>query len=79
MPQTLQDLTAEEHARVLHSLDALQEAQGLIERAAELLSPVPGFATEWEGIRQLFGEVKSQWHAIDEFRAMVTRDTGRDD
>ena len=60
MPQTLQNLTAEEHARVLRSMDALQEAQALIERAAELLSPIPGFVAEWEGIRQLYDEVKSQ-------------------
>ncbi len=79
MAEPLGNLTDEEHAKVLRSLDALLDAQRLIERAAELLSPVPGFATEWDGIMQLYDEVKSHWHAVDKSRAMVTRDTGQID
>lgn len=73
MAQPLQTLTDGQHAKVLRTLDTLEDAQRLVADAAELLSAVPGFATEWEDIKNLHDKMKSCCHAVESCRAMVNR------
>jgi len=57
-------LTPAEHSRVLAALDLIQEAQNLLETAAQQLSPVNGFARQWDAVSQSRDRVKRTWHVV---------------
>ena len=59
------ELTADEEAKVRAALEKLEQAQGLINHAAEDLCPVRGFADEWQASGAVHDTVKEYWHAID--------------
>ena len=54
--------------RVQFCLDALQEAQGLCNSAAQFLCPVPGYADEWTDLSKPHDAVKAAWYMVEERR-----------
>lgn len=59
--------------RVQAALDNIQEAQRLLAKAGEELSAVDGFANEWQRISQLYGELRSLWHEVEDRRGFLAR------
>ena len=65
MADALTPLTPEHRGRVLRALEVIEEAQHRLTDAAELLSPVPGLADEWESVRDLAATVRERWKAVE--------------
>ncbi len=55
----------EDRLRVHSALDLIEEAQRLIERAGQELSPVVGAADEWHDTMQLYSRIKRQWYQLE--------------
>lgn len=51
-------------ARVEAALAAIQEAQTLIDQAAQALCSVSGMVPEWRKLGALHGQVKRGWYAV---------------
>jgi hypothetical protein len=49
----------------LKALETIEAAQHQPYDAAELLSPVPGLAHEWEAVRDTAFTVKDRWKAVE--------------
>ena len=62
------ELTAEEQAKVRECLQILQEAQNMINYAAQALCPVRGFGDEWEKLSETYEAVKSAWYMVERRR-----------
>lgn len=73
VPQNLTGLSAEHRAKVRACLDLLQDAQSLVDSAAQELCPVPGFADEWSKLAAPYEAVKTAWYLVEN-RQRVMRD-----
>lgn len=51
-------------ARLGAALEAMEQAQRLIDRAARELCDVSGMASEWRRLGALHGQVKRAWYAV---------------
>lgn len=51
--------------RIRESLELLEQAQGLVNQAAQALCPVPGFGDEWSSLHDTYDAVKAAWHRVD--------------
>ena len=67
-------LSLEHCQRIDRALDSIQEAQQIIERAAQALCPVPFFSDLWTQTNQLRATVNKHWHRIAQKRAEFTCD-----
>ncbi len=65
LDEPLTPLTPEHRERVLMALEVIEQAQGKLYDAAELLCPVPGLADEWESVRNHALMVKQLWGIVD--------------
>ena len=65
MADALTPLTPEQSARGTKALDVMKTAQQLLGDAAELLSPIPGLADEWESVRDLYFTVRERREAVE--------------
>ena len=52
------------HARVDRALKEIERAQESLRKASELLSPIVGFAEEWEETGKLHYRIKQHWHKV---------------
>jgi hypothetical protein len=60
--------TPREAAAVAHvkaALDLIQEAQGLLGRAAAELCPVQGMVPEWRRLGALYDQVHAAWYQVE--------------
>lgn len=64
-------LTPEEESKVRECLATLQEAQGLVDRAAAALCSVRGFADEWSGLGTPYEVIKRHWHVVEQRRQCI--------
>lgn len=62
----------EAQARILEAMRLVEEAQGLLYRACEQLSPVIGAMPQWSRAGALAERCKRLWHAL-EAKANSTR------
>jgi hypothetical protein len=62
--------------RLEEALAAIEEAQGLIDRAGAGLSSVRGMEREWKQLGALYEKVKGTWSAVNN-RARRLRTAGR--
>jgi hypothetical protein len=62
--------------RVEIALKSIEEAQLLLDRAAEALCSVRGVAPNWRKVGALHDRVKAAWHALDS-KAARLRAAGR--
>ena len=62
MPKLI--LTDEEVASVRECLAILQQAQYDVDRAAQALCSVRGFADEWGSLTKPYESVKAGWHRV---------------
>ncbi len=67
----------EDKTRVHIALDLIEEAQRLIERAGQELSPVAGAADEWHDTMQLYSRIKRQWYQLDRWQEKRMSQNGR--
>lgn len=63
--QRSEPLIPEMIAKVQRCLSMLEEAQHLVNAAAQQLRPVPGFADEWSDLDEPYQVVKRNWYKID--------------
>jgi hypothetical protein len=63
--------TTEHEAKVRECLDMLQEAQNLVNQAAQSLCSVPGFASEWGALSEPYQVIKANWHKVEARRVRV--------
>lgn len=61
--------------RIRASLDTIQEAQHLIDLAAQYLCSVDGFADEWSASHQVYDAVKAYWYLVERRRQIETSKT----
>jgi hypothetical protein len=61
--------------RLEEALAAIEEAQGLIDRAGASLCSVRGMAKEWRRLGALYDKVKATWYAVNN-RARRLRTAG---
>lgn len=66
-------MSQDDDPRVQEALDQLESAQGMLNTAAETLSPVLGYAEQWDGLVELYHQVRAHWHQIDGRRAELKR------
>lgn len=55
-------------SKILLALVAVEEAQTLINEAAQLISPVDGLAPEWDELCALHARIKAAWHQLHNAR-----------
>lgn len=67
------ELSTDEQAHVRECLDLIEEAQGLINRAASALCPVRGFADVWGEASDVYETVKHYWHRVNARRGGLSR------
>lgn len=61
-------------ARIQAALDALEDAQALVHRAAQALCSINGLCAEYERLRRLYDHVHRTWYAVrDKARAVGRR------
>lgn len=58
-------LSSEEHELVRDALDRIQQAQNLINEAAQSLCSVRGFANEWSDSIHVHDTIKTYWHQVE--------------
>jgi hypothetical protein len=63
-------------ARVKAALDAIQEAQLLLGRAAQALCSVKGMAAEWRKVGARYDQVHGAWYQVER-KAAVLRAKGQ--
>ena len=68
-------LTLADLAHVRRCLDLLQEAQTLIDAAAQALCPVPGFGNQWSRLGVPYAVVKQNWHRVEARRQQLASRT----
>ena len=61
-------MTDEERVHVQRALDLIQQAQLLINAAAQELCPVNGFANEWSASAKVHDNIKRYWHRVNSRR-----------
>ena len=59
--------------RVQAALGAIQEAQALVERAAQALSSVNGLCPEYEKLGRLYDQVHRTWYVVRDKADVVNR------
>jgi len=59
--------------RVRAALAAIQEAQGLVDRAAQALCSVNGLCPEYEKLGKLYDQVHRAWYVVRDKAAAVAR------
>lgn len=72
-PQQQTDVTVSEalsgrkaaaEARLKAALDSVDEAQRLLEQAAQALCSVSGMVAEWRRVGKLYDQVRRTWYAL---------------
>ena len=58
-------LTAEEIEKTRECLALLQEAQYVVDRAAQALYSVRGFADQWSDLSEPHETIKRHWHVVN--------------
>ncbi len=48
------------------ALDMIEQAQGLLEQAAEAIFPIRGLGPAWEEVLQIRSQVKDVWHCLEQ-------------
>jgi hypothetical protein len=66
-------MTAEHEEKVRNCLDLLQEAQSLVNQAAQQLCSVPGTADEWSDLSEPIDCIKKHWYKIESRRQALRR------
>ncbi len=64
-------LTPEEAAKVRNCLAILQQAQGMINSAAQELCSVRGFADEWSASNKVYDAIKAYWYKVNSRRQRI--------
>jgi len=59
--------------RVENALEKVEEAQRLLDKAAQDLCSVDGYAAEWKATCELYQKVKEHWHEVDARRGELAR------
>ena len=56
------------------ALDMIEQAQGLLEQAAEAICPVRGLGPAWEEVLRIRSQVKDVWLQLEEARPQADPD-----
>jgi len=52
-------------ARIREAMKLVEEAQRLLDRAGESISPVRGFSREWSRVTKVYDQVRSCWYRLE--------------
>lgn len=58
-------MTPAARAKIQRALEAIEEAQNLLDDACQHICPVVGLVGEWERLRKLCDTVKAEWHLLN--------------
>lgn len=61
-------MNASDRQQIQLCLDLLQEAQSIVDEAAQALCPVPGFADQWSSLHKPYDAIKAAWHRVERRR-----------